>query len=351
MISKDTLFQYLDTGTIPPGPLTVHIDVANGCNLDCVTCWNHSPHLKQPKPREWKKQQMPLEAFKKILADLEAVKVKKIIISGGGEPFTNQDIYRMIRAARDRGFHVTVITNALLIDPELLLKHPPHKLLVNLGAAGGRSYARVHPNREPEEFHALLERLQRLNPVIPLTLVMVICNLNFTQLPDMVKLASRFPNARLSFKSAGLTEDTAAFALSAKQKKRLTRELIPQCLTLCRESKVRVQSNLDVFARQLAGEGTDFPIHETGCFAGLFYARIHTNGDILYCCAHIKMGNALEEPFSHIWNGPAYQRMRQRLDEKHFFHECLRCGKFNLNLEARRVIEEKGESISPATNS
>src|SRR5690606_444911 len=35
-------------GTLPLGPQTIHLDVTNACNTDCVTCWDHSPHLQQP---------------------------------------------------------------------------------------------------------------------------------------------------------------------------------------------------------------------------------------------------------------------------------------------------------------
>lgn len=43
------------------GPETVHIDVTNVCNLDCVTCWNYAPTLDAPKPVAWKRQRIEPE--------------------------------------------------------------------------------------------------------------------------------------------------------------------------------------------------------------------------------------------------------------------------------------------------
>ena len=40
------------------GPETVHLDVTNACNLDCITCWNYAPDLAQAKSVAWKRQRM-----------------------------------------------------------------------------------------------------------------------------------------------------------------------------------------------------------------------------------------------------------------------------------------------------
>ena len=42
--------QSLDDGVVRLGPQTVHLDITNSCNTDCVTCWDHSPHLLAPPP-------------------------------------------------------------------------------------------------------------------------------------------------------------------------------------------------------------------------------------------------------------------------------------------------------------
>lgn len=333
------LFDYVDTGRLPGGPVTVHVDITNRCNLDCITCWNYSPYVKSPKPAEWKNRQMTLPQFESIVTQLEAAGVRKLIISGGGEPFTHPDIYRMIGAANAAEFHVTVITNALLIDPDRLLENGPDKLLVNLCAASPGTYRRFHPNTGPGDFEKLTDCLRRIDGDIPVTLVMVISNANYRELPGMARLAAGFPNVRLSFKRAGLTEDTARFALTPEQAAELADTLVPETLEIC--NKYNIPHNLDVFEHQLSGRESGFPIHETGCFAGLFYSRIFTDGSVFFCCSHIGVGNVFEKSFREIWTSAEYNRLRQRMDRKEFFPECTRCGKFNLNFKARELLDQR----------
>ena len=36
----------LADGEVLTGPQTIHLDITNGCNTNCITCWDHSPLLK-----------------------------------------------------------------------------------------------------------------------------------------------------------------------------------------------------------------------------------------------------------------------------------------------------------------
>jgi radical SAM protein with 4Fe4S-binding SPASM domain len=320
------------------------VDVTNACNLKCITCWNHSPYIKDTdkKNDKWKKQKLSLKDFETIIRDLSYVGVKKLIISGGGEPFMHEGIYRMIAISKEAGFDVTVITNALLIDVEKLLQNAPDRLSANLCAATAETYAHVHPGTAENEFHALTAKLRLMNTQVPISLVMVISNVNYHELADMARLAAEFEDARLSFKLASLTSDTARFALSAEQKKTLLERDIPLCTSICLDNNIR--NNLDVFANQLTGSAMEYPINETGCFAGLFYSRIYSNGDVFYCCAHIKVGNVFELPFSLVWRSEAYNRVRSLMEKNRFYPECRTCGKFNLNFKAREILKSEGIS-------
>src|SRR5690606_8183425 len=45
--NKRARLEAIASSGLPLGPQTVHIDVTNACNVDCVTCWDHSPHLHE----------------------------------------------------------------------------------------------------------------------------------------------------------------------------------------------------------------------------------------------------------------------------------------------------------------
>ena len=61
-----------------------------------------------------------------------------------------------------------------------------------------------------------------------------------------------------------------------------------------------------------------------------FMSNISSNGDIVPCCydygAELKIGNAFENPFSQVWNGTAYQKLRKRVYlEKDHIPQCAHC--------------------------
>ena len=84
------------------GPETVHVDVTNACNLDCVTCWNYAPGLATSKTAAWKAQRMDEKIFQRVLGEIAGAGVERIILSGGGEPFMHPRIHDFIAAPLDK---------------------------------------------------------------------------------------------------------------------------------------------------------------------------------------------------------------------------------------------------------
>src|SRR5512147_2771053 len=70
------------------GPITVQIDIMNACNQNCVGCWCHSPLLGDlAMSAETKKKFLPYKIAMKLIDDLDAMGVRDIYFTGGGEPF------------------------------------------------------------------------------------------------------------------------------------------------------------------------------------------------------------------------------------------------------------------------
>lgn len=93
-----------------PAPVQVEIELTGHCNADCVAC-----------PRDTTKENMTpamlgeiLDRYKDYRHPVSGKRVK-IIFAGGGEPFFNKHAPEMIRMVKQRGFRLTVITNASLL--------------------------------------------------------------------------------------------------------------------------------------------------------------------------------------------------------------------------------------------
>ncbi len=113
-------------------------------------------------------------------------------------------------------------------------------------------------------------------------------------------------------------------------------ELLPAAREL---AQGYVETNLDVFARQLAAGGAaTAPMEDVGCFMGHTYARVLVDGTVLYCCnAEVVVGR-LEDGvrFSDLWDGPAWNALRARMRCGDYFASCSQCGKIDQNLELAR---------------
>src|SRR5205085_8111245 len=140
---------------------TVHVDIANGCNTNCVTCWDHSPFLTQPRDLAWKREKKILDDFKALAGDAAALGATALIISGQGEPFTNPDAYEMLAHAKSLGLHVTFISNVLHLDPDRVVALGLDDLLASVNGACEKSYLDFHPNLRTRDWHLLKEKLAR----------------------------------------------------------------------------------------------------------------------------------------------------------------------------------------------
>lgn len=308
------------------GPQTVHLDVANSCNLSCVTCWNHSAALAQPKPASWKRQRVEPAAFFRALDQVAEAGAERIILSGGGEPFTHPDIERFAAGVKARGLRLTLITNGTRCDFARLRALEVDQILLNIASASREGYAAYHPNQDPEVFDRLVEGVQTLRGVAAVNLVQVINRVNAGDLVEMIELAARL-GARSSFKVSDVPRGAERYALAPEQRARLLEDLIPTARE--RAKALRVKHNLDAYAAQLAGASAGPP--PPACYAGYFYSRISIDGAVLFCCAALEAGNLADGSFGELWEGERYQALRERLRSGRLFPACARCGKHDMN--------------------
>ncbi len=315
------------------GPEALHIDVTNACNLDCVTCWNYGPELKQPKSVEWKRRRIALDVFLAVLDSACSLGIERVVLAGGGEPFTHPDIDRLIHEVKARGLKLTIITNGTLCDFDALATMKVDQLLLNVASATPATYAAYHPNQTGKTFERLMHGAQRLRGVTRVNFVQVINALNAHELTQMVELAHAH-GARASFKVGDLPAGTERYRLTAEQVEDLASVLIPAARA--RAEALGVRHNLDAYEAALLGRKGGLP----RCFAGHFYARVSVEGRVFFCCAHIDVGNVSTESFASVWTGPRYQAMRARLLRREYLDVCSRCGKHDMNFSLERELEE-----------
>ena len=336
-------------GVAPSGPRTVHVDVTNACNAACITCWDHSPLLAEPRPASWKKRRLDLAVFEDLVADLAALgSVKAVILSGMGDPLVHPDIHAMIDRVKQHGWHLTVMTNLIAADIDRLERAGVDQFLVGVHGATPRAYAAFHPGWDEREFNTLCAHLRRLARTgAAVRHVQVINRDTAPEFVDMVRFGAQFRAERVNFKLASLAGGTETCRITDDQRAWLATEGVPRARELAQQ--LAVKTNLELFAQQLAAgeddESATVPIADVGCFMGYVYTRITASLDVLYCCnTEVRVGSLAEARFGELWRGDAWQALRARMRRGDYFGGCARCGKFEQNLTwSRRVRDELGD--------
>ncbi|HNN51048.1 MAG TPA: radical SAM protein [Pseudomonadota bacterium] len=315
------------------GPDTLHIDITNGCNTNCVTCWDHSPHLTVPRPQRWKRQRIDAATVTDILNEVsELGGLRAVILSGMGEPFTHPEVYDMIAEIKRRGLHLTIITNLVAAQPQRIVDLGVDQLLIGLHAASAETYRAFHPSFVNDEWQRVLAMLAQFREAgRRFKHIHVICRENAHELVAMIRQAAEYKAEQVNFKLASLREGTEAVRISDEQRQKLMAEWLPAARQ--EAERLNVTANFAVFADQLrAGEEATAPIEDIGCFMGYSYARILVDGTVLYCCSpEVVIGNLSDGSFPDLWDGPRWNQIRAQLRRGEYFPACHQCGKFNMN--------------------
>jgi len=320
------------------GPQNVHIDVTNGCNAACITCWDHSPLLQTPRSASWKRQRLPLKDFHQLIDELvEMGSVRAVVLSGMGEPLTHPGIYEMMERVKEEGWHLTVLSNLLAADIEKLCESRIDNLLVGVHGATPVAYAAFHPGWNESHFFQMVSHLRALGRAgIQTRHVQVINRDTAPEFVQMVRFGKMFGAERINYKLASLYGGTEDCSITESQRLDLLHNSVPKARILADE--LGVSTNLNLFEKQLQAASGDLrattPISEVGCFMGYVYTRIAVDGQVLFCCnTEVPVGHLSEGPFQQLWFGEQWQATRKSVAEGSWFPGCDKCGKFEQNVK------------------
>lgn len=121
------------------GPDLILVEPTNHCNLRCIMC---GAAQFPPRPRGF----MSFDLYKNLI---DQIKVP-ITVShfGVGEPLLHRDIVEMIRYSSKKGMATILITNGMLLTPEIsdsLFQAGLGRLGISVDAARGETFSRIRP--------------------------------------------------------------------------------------------------------------------------------------------------------------------------------------------------------------
>ncbi len=291
-------------------PLTLLLLINRGCNLRCSFCdlWDRP-------------QELSLERCLSLLDEAVAIGTKTLVITGG-EPFLHKDLFRVVRAARERGLGVNITTNGTLIEKrwDELANSGVDSLSVSLdGLEDVHEELRGQRGCHTRTWRGL--RALRAGSEIGLSVYFVATNKNVHQLVQVYEQAREL-GARFDFWPVN---EAPELALTSEEHQRLYREAVAHIAAQVPEIAAR---------RLFDEEGLRYHSGTGGkvrCLGLVDQYGVTYEGDLLPCCVwegdNLSVGNVFETPLSELWVSAEVQAAREGL-----YHEGCSAGCFNHSL-------------------
>ena len=256
---------------------------------------------------------MRFEEFKKIVDNVHE-HVLLFVLWNWGEPLMNPEFPQMVRYATDRDIRTVTSTNAHFLNDDNrineILSSGLSTLIVAIDSIHADIYREYRKKGSLDKalsgLHKVIEIKNRIRSSTTINFRMVVMRQNEHEVAEMERTARRIGADVFSIK----TLNPACGEVS------LDSEFVPKDLRYRRlEYRPGTWERISV---------------DTDCERPWIMANIFSDGSVVPCCydfeGTMKVGNAFEEPFGKIWNGPAFVEMRKKIltDRDNILH-CKQC--------------------------
>lgn len=284
--------------------MLVSWNTTNACNLYCEHCYRDAGAKIEDELNT---------SEGKNLIDEIAKAGFKIMIFSGGEPLMREDIFELVKYARERGLRPVFGTNGTLITGKVASR------LKESGAmAMGISLDSVDPNRHdkfrcsPGAWQAAVDGMKACAGVgLPFQIHTTVMDWNYEEVEELTDFAVKIgamAHHVFFLVPTGRAVNIEAESLRAEQYEKLLHRLMIKQQSVDIEVKPTCAPQFMRIAKQM-GMNLRF---QRGCLAGTGYCIISPRGDVQPCAyLNIPVGNVRETPFSEIWReNPVFSRLR-----------------------------------------
>jgi MoaA/NifB/PqqE/SkfB family radical SAM enzyme len=330
----------------------VHVEATNQCNLACRTCMRNGWDVEYGR--------MEVGLFSRLLSGLRTCSPKPEIFLGGyGEPLSHPDILDMVAYAKSQGHRVSLITNGILLDEEMvrrLLELELNMLWVSMDGASAECYADV---RLGDALPAIKKNLAHLQSqkylkfgsswagFPKLGIAFVAMRRNIHDLTEVIRLGKRLGAMEFSVSNVLahnvelLEENLYLQSMNLAPRPQLT-PLVHMPLMDNNEQTLRALASLLKGMNRLELHGSllnqntdQCPFVERGSLSVRWDGRVSPCLPLLYTHKHYLdqrertsreffVGDLRQEDILSIWNAEQYQALRKRLQDFDF-SPCVFC--------------------------
>ncbi|MBI5240016.1 MAG: radical SAM protein [Elusimicrobia bacterium] len=298
----------------PSYPISVELSFTNQCNFDCVWC-------SDKKLRASQTDDMPLQTIRRLAEDLASHGTKGVTIEGGGEPTIVPHFREAVRALKDQGLALGLITNgSTRLDSRLVDEF--EWIRVSLDASCPEEMAALKGH---SGFDAILENIvyfARHRPVVGIGYVATDRNMS-----QIETLTMRLRETGVSYIQFRPVIDHPEFkpAFDFEYLKKFQTGSFAVIMDGMTENVVKGNAGL-------------------GCPCHSLTVIITADGSV-FLCGRLNIhswfppiGNINRQSFHAIWTGPERRRQaRMVLDPKFCLKHCPACRITKFNVEFDRL--------------
>jgi radical SAM protein with 4Fe4S-binding SPASM domain len=321
-----------------PLPTHLQVEVTGACNLRCRMCL-----VRYAEPVGKREGAMSHDQFRELVDGLPDL--QRLTLQGLGEPLLSPHLEQMVAYAAERDVSVGFNSNGTLLSGPVaarLVDSGLGWLHISLDGATGETYEDVRHSTayepRPGQFGRVVANLRRLveargERALPVVkIVFVAMRRNIAELPDLVRLGADIgvdevwvQNLSHDFSDtdpAGQYAEMRAYARDESVAHDPRGEgLFEEARALGEQLGVRVR----------------LPRHEEqptqNCTWPWDGAYVTHRGEVQPCCMvmgsdRATLGHLGDQSFEEIWDGPAYQEFRHRLDSADPPDVCRGCAMY-----------------------
>lgn len=279
------------------------VDVTNICNLRCPLCPTGQDRKEYPIGK------MEFRTFKKIVDEL-GIGLYEISIGDWGEPFLNDDVYKMVEYAHKANIKVSIFTNLNMLDGKMaqeIISSGIDYLYVSIDGVSQDSYEKYRKNGKFDKaisnIKLVLSTKEKYKQNTP-TIVwqFLVTKYNETEIDKAREIAK---SLGIDFLLGKIRCDTGReLFMNDEEKFQNVKHWLPSNEEYSRynyTTKTRKNKKLD-------------------CNFLWTTAVINWDGGIAPCCAVYNendiFGNMTNQKFQYIWNNAKYRTARKTVRSK-----------------------------------
>jgi len=346
----------------PQGPISIHLDPTNRCNLKCRFCWQRSHERKGLVDL---KNEVSEQKLLEIVKEASELGVVDWLISGGGEPLvrykTTIKVMKSIKYYSMRGDIISNGVNFQEKDIKYLVKSGWDRVRFSINTPDAGTHDSLVSVRGSFDksvksfslFNKYKKELKRDKPELGFNTV--INSRNYMKFPDLIKFLKSVGGEVLNVQTIILySEKEKKWGLNKKQREEF-RKCIVKALKTAQECGIK--TNLHEYLKQELVESSNevrqmkkiidqetkkrqINFSEVPCFEPWYLMTIRANGIVGSCRLFGDKGTPIHnKTLKDIWFGEYFQKARQRLLNNNTPSYCANCGA-NEFIENKRIRGE-----------